>query len=126
MYDITQANQWAASKQLPGQFLGSTGVQCLTPQELAGPDKRNQAWARKVGFSLNTSFIFIYFFCLWTFSGVFGFCKSLPAIQISKPEPFFDRQVLLGFKSKPIIFLCESFSLLKKSRHVNYRFPALH
>ncbi|XP_025099109.1 protein SON-like isoform X2 [Pomacea canaliculata] len=43
-----KANQWAASKQLPGQFLGSTGVQCLTPQELAGPDKRNQAWARKV------------------------------------------------------------------------------
>jgi hypothetical protein len=44
-----QANAWATSKQLPGQFTGSTDVRILSQAELAGPDKRNQAWARKVG-----------------------------------------------------------------------------
>ena len=44
-----QANAWAQSKQLPGQFTGTTDVRILSQQELAGPDKRNQAWAKKVG-----------------------------------------------------------------------------
>ncbi|XP_052808860.1 protein Son-like isoform X2 [Mya arenaria] len=41
-----QASQWAQSKNLPGQFIGSTGVNILTPEELAG-DKRRQAWLKK-------------------------------------------------------------------------------
>ena len=44
-----QANAWAQSKHLPGQFTGSVDVRILSQQELAGPDRRNQAWARKVG-----------------------------------------------------------------------------
>lgn len=36
---------WAESKQIPGQFTGSTGVRVLTPAELASG---YQAWARKV------------------------------------------------------------------------------
>ena len=40
-------NQWAESKQLPGQFLGSTGVQILSQEELIG-DPRHQAWTKKV------------------------------------------------------------------------------
>ncbi|XP_064628180.1 zinc finger CCCH domain-containing protein 13-like isoform X2 [Lineus longissimus] len=51
---IYKANQkvqaWAQSKHLPGQFLGSTGVQMLSQQELAGP-KRVQAWAKKAKIS---------------------------------------------------------------------------
>ncbi|XP_033741462.1 uncharacterized protein DDB_G0284459-like isoform X4 [Pecten maximus] len=43
-----KASMWATSKQLPGQFLGSTGAQILTPEELSGTDKRHQAWAKKV------------------------------------------------------------------------------
>lgn len=42
-----QANAWAQSKQLPGQFTGTTDVRILSQQELAGPDKKNQAWAKK-------------------------------------------------------------------------------
>ncbi|XP_046554349.1 LOW QUALITY PROTEIN: protein SON-like [Haliotis rubra] len=42
-----KSSQWAQSKFLPGQFTGSTGVQPLTQQELAGPDKKNQAWFKK-------------------------------------------------------------------------------
>ncbi|KAH9500151.1 hypothetical protein Btru_077313 [Bulinus truncatus] len=41
-----QASKWATSKHLPGQFLGSTGAQVLSQQELMG-DKKHQAWARK-------------------------------------------------------------------------------
>lgn len=36
---------WAESKQIPGQFTGSTGVRVLTPAELSSG---HQAWARKV------------------------------------------------------------------------------
>jgi len=36
---------WAESKQIPGQFTGSTGVKVLTPAELSSG---YQAWARKV------------------------------------------------------------------------------
>ncbi|XP_021360763.1 uncharacterized protein DDB_G0284459-like isoform X2 [Mizuhopecten yessoensis] len=43
-----KASMWATSKQLPGQFMGSTGAQILTPEELIGPDKRRQAWAKKI------------------------------------------------------------------------------
>ncbi|XP_076445441.1 uncharacterized protein LOC143283167 isoform X2 [Babylonia areolata] len=42
-----QAHAWAQSKHLPGQFTGTTDVRILTQEELAGPDKRNQAWAKK-------------------------------------------------------------------------------
>lgn len=43
-----QARLWASSKQLPGQFTGSTGAQIMSFNELIGPNKRNQAWAKKV------------------------------------------------------------------------------
>ncbi|XP_048239581.1 protein Son-like isoform X2 [Haliotis rufescens] len=43
-----KSSQWAQSKFLPGQFTGSTGVQPLSQLELAGPDKKNQAWFKKV------------------------------------------------------------------------------
>lgn len=36
---------WAESKQIPGQFTGSTGAKILTPAELTSG---YQAWARKV------------------------------------------------------------------------------
>lgn len=36
---------WAESKQMPGQFTGSTGVKVLSPAEL---HSGYQAWARKV------------------------------------------------------------------------------
>lgn len=38
---------WAESKQIPGQFTGSTGAKVLTPAELSSG---YQAWARKVKF----------------------------------------------------------------------------
>lgn len=38
---------WAESKQMPGQFTGSTGAKVLTPAELSSG---YQAWARKVKF----------------------------------------------------------------------------
>lgn len=40
-------NSWAESKNLPGQFTGSTGAQLLSQSELAGTGQ--QAWLRKVG-----------------------------------------------------------------------------
>lgn len=46
-------NKWAESKNLPGQFTGSTGVQCLTQQELAPSDARFNAWVKKVLLSFN-------------------------------------------------------------------------
>lgn len=42
-----QMQSWAQSKQLPGQFTGSTDAHILTPEELAGP-AHMQAWVRKV------------------------------------------------------------------------------
>ena len=42
-------DSWAQSKQLPGQFLGSTGATVLKPEELSGVNKKHQAWAKKVG-----------------------------------------------------------------------------
>lgn len=36
---------WAESKQIPGQFTGSTGARILTPAELTSG---YQAWARRV------------------------------------------------------------------------------
>ena len=43
---------WAESKNLPGQFTGSTGVQVLSQAELAGTtDPKKQAWVKKVGIS---------------------------------------------------------------------------
>lgn len=44
-----KANLWANSKNLPGKFIGSTGAQILSQEELMGPDKKRQAWAKKVG-----------------------------------------------------------------------------
>lgn len=37
---------WALSKQEPGQFTGTTGVKVLSQEELSSG---HQAWARKVG-----------------------------------------------------------------------------
>lgn len=37
---------WAQSKNLPGQFLGSTGVQPLSAKELSA--NSHQAWLKKV------------------------------------------------------------------------------
>lgn len=42
---FSQMKSWAESKQMPGQFTGSTGVKVLTPAELTSG---YQAWARKV------------------------------------------------------------------------------
>lgn len=41
-----QASQWAQSKNLPGQFIGSTGASILSQEELMG-DKKRQAWLKK-------------------------------------------------------------------------------
>lgn len=41
---------WAESKQMPGQFTGSTGAKVLSPAELTSG---YQAWARKVNFIVN-------------------------------------------------------------------------
>lgn len=43
-----QMRQWAESKNLPGAFSGSTGVKCLTADQLAPRDKRFQAWTTPV------------------------------------------------------------------------------
>ncbi len=44
-----QMKLWAESKNLPGQFTGSTGVQVLSQAELAGStDPKKQAWVKKV------------------------------------------------------------------------------
>lgn len=40
--------EWAASKQLPGLFVGSTGVNVLSQKELMGNNPKNQAWVKKV------------------------------------------------------------------------------
>ncbi|XP_064614686.1 protein Son-like isoform X2 [Liolophura sinensis] len=45
-----KASLWAESKVLPGQFMGSTGATIMSQQELMGPDKKRQAWARKIRF----------------------------------------------------------------------------
>ncbi|XP_029646428.1 protein SON isoform X2 [Octopus sinensis] len=45
--DCQQLNRWAQSKQLPGLFTGSTGAKVMTLEELNGPDKKLQAWAKK-------------------------------------------------------------------------------
>jgi hypothetical protein len=47
---------WAESKQIPGQFTGSTGVRLLTPAELSSG---YQAWARKVKLLLRVLFHFL-------------------------------------------------------------------
>lgn len=47
---------WAESKQMPGQFTGSTGAKVLTPAELTSG---YQAWARKVIF-LISCYLFYY------------------------------------------------------------------
>jgi hypothetical protein len=39
---------WAESKNLPGQFTGSTGVNVLTAQQLGPIDPRFNAWVKKV------------------------------------------------------------------------------
>lgn len=41
-----QMQNWALSKQEPGQFTGTTGVKVLSQEELSSG---HQAWARKVG-----------------------------------------------------------------------------
>ena len=46
-----KASMWASSKHLPGKFIGSTGVQILSQDELMGPDKRRQAWIKKDQFT---------------------------------------------------------------------------
>ncbi|XP_052086998.1 protein Son-like isoform X2 [Mytilus californianus] len=45
------ASLWANSKNLPGKFIGSTGAQILSQEELMGPDKKRQAWAKKDQFN---------------------------------------------------------------------------
>ncbi|XP_053397094.1 protein SON-like isoform X3 [Mercenaria mercenaria] len=41
-----RASMWAASKNLPGQFIGSTGANILSQEELMG-NKKRQAWLKK-------------------------------------------------------------------------------
>ncbi|KAG1701182.1 Protein SON [Nymphon striatum] len=50
---------WVQSKQLPGQFTGSTDAQLLSPDQLSGP---NPAWTRKFDFVIYHLLIDIYFF----------------------------------------------------------------
>ena len=47
---LFQASQWANARNLPGQFIGSTGANIMTQEELIGPDKKRQAWLKKVLF----------------------------------------------------------------------------
>lgn len=42
-----KASLWAQSKNLPGKFMGSTGAHVMSQEELIGPDKKRQAWARR-------------------------------------------------------------------------------
>nr|XP_022293066.1 protein SON-like isoform X3 [Crassostrea virginica] len=42
-----KASLWAQSKNLPGKFLGSTGAHIMSHDELIGPDKKRQAWAKR-------------------------------------------------------------------------------
>lgn len=43
-----KASQWANARMLPGQFIGSTGANIMSQEELIGPDKKRQAWLKKV------------------------------------------------------------------------------
>uniref|UniRef100_A0A1I7XR36 CCHC-type domain-containing protein n=1 Tax=Heterorhabditis bacteriophora TaxID=37862 RepID=A0A1I7XR36_HETBA len=43
-----QMEAWAATKNLPGKFTGSTGLNILKPEELQPQDPRYNAWVRKV------------------------------------------------------------------------------
>lgn len=54
---------WAESKQMPGQFVGTTGAKVLTPAELSSG---YQAWARKVT-TLNSSLIIFHPFSFTIF-----------------------------------------------------------
>lgn len=47
-----KASQWANSRMLPGAFIGSTGANVLSHEELIGPNKKRQAWLKKVGSSV--------------------------------------------------------------------------
>uniref|UniRef100_A0A0K0DHY7 G-patch domain-containing protein n=1 Tax=Angiostrongylus cantonensis TaxID=6313 RepID=A0A0K0DHY7_ANGCA len=42
-----QMASWAAAKNLPGKFTGSTGVNVLSPEELQPHDPRYNAWVKK-------------------------------------------------------------------------------
>ncbi|VDM70050.1 unnamed protein product [Strongylus vulgaris] len=43
-----QMAAWAAAKNLPGKFTGSTGLNVLSSDELQPQDPRYNAWVRKV------------------------------------------------------------------------------
>ena len=45
LFDFVKMKSWVESKQIPGQFTGSTGAKLLTPAELSSG---YQAWAKKV------------------------------------------------------------------------------
>lgn len=53
--------KWAESKNIPGLFTGSTGAECLTPEQLAPADIRCHAWVKKVNLEFSIS-------NLWTIS----------------------------------------------------------
>uniref|UniRef100_A0A915DCP4 G-patch domain-containing protein n=1 Tax=Ditylenchus dipsaci TaxID=166011 RepID=A0A915DCP4_9BILA len=42
-----QMSEWAMSKNLPGQFIGSTGARVLSAKELAPTNQKFNAWAKK-------------------------------------------------------------------------------
>ena len=54
MLSPLQASQWANSRMLPGAFIGSTGANVMSQEELIGPDKRRQAWLKKVGLTVHS------------------------------------------------------------------------
>lgn len=60
----TKASQWAQSKHLPGQFIGSTGATILSQEELIG-NKKRQAWLKKVGSTSKVlhKFCYLVFVC---------------------------------------------------------------
>lgn len=53
---------WAESKQMPGQFTGSTGAKVLSPAELTSG---YQAWARKVTVLFTSQFILLFVFYIY-------------------------------------------------------------
>ncbi|VDM57113.1 unnamed protein product [Angiostrongylus costaricensis] len=51
-----QMASWAAAKNLPGKYTGSTGVNVLSPEELQPHDPRYNAWVKKVSYCSNRLF----------------------------------------------------------------------
>lgn len=58
-FQRVQMKAWAASKNLPGQFNGSTGVTPLTREQLGPNDRKYEAWVRRVSVSVHLVFLHV-------------------------------------------------------------------